>query len=171
MPQFYLLLYFIFFFRGWNIADLKITLTWKSTKEGVVLLIVTFLIVHFVLYGALYLGKILRPDLVANSSHVSELKEHPAWELVVSAIIINAFFEQMICISYAFNQIAAKTSPFVAIAGVTFLRLAYHTWQSFIPLLGTVAAFVLYGVWYSVSQKVWPLIFTQIIFDLSVAFG
>jgi membrane protease YdiL (CAAX protease family) len=155
-------------FRGWKIKDLNINVNWSNTRLGFSLFIIVFLADTEAVFGLRKLfGEFQHGGL---SLHPPNPHEHPFLGLVLISIILNAFCEQVIFVSYAFSQIAAKTTPYLAIAVMVGLRLTYHTWQGPINLCGTAIAFILYGISYWLKQDLWVLIFAQTLFDLFIAF-
>jgi membrane protease YdiL (CAAX protease family) len=90
----------------------------------------------------------------------------PSWIVLIFSNIVNGCFEELTVMGYAFNQFAAKRGPLFALVSTTFLRLLYHTWKQPAYLLETGIAFLIFGVFYWRTRKLWPLILAHVSFDI-----
>ncbi|MCE0498231.1 MAG: CPBP family intramembrane metalloprotease [Methylacidiphilales bacterium] len=160
------LLLFFLHLRGWTMTDLKIKPDLKGSRESLSLAIASLIIAASpvrILNGLLGGTHSVH---VVGMSHPHSGSSHASLILILVFCIVNACFEQVICMSYAFNQFAAKYGPRIAIGLMIVLRLSWHTWQGPVEMCGSAMAFLFFGVWYWQMQKVWPLILAHTFFDL-----
>jgi membrane protease YdiL (CAAX protease family) len=92
---------------------------------------------------------------------------HLSWGVMVAAMVLNAFLEEIVCTSYAFNQFAAKRGPLFALLLVVLLRMACHTYQGPVHMLGIGAVFFVFGAWYGWRRNVWTIVFAHALIDLA----
>jgi membrane protease YdiL (CAAX protease family) len=160
--------------RGWRPADLRIRPGFQSSLEGlglVPLALVANTTVVFGLFVALFLTQKNEPNflrfIVEQSPQLTHLQlGQLSWSVMIVAMVLNAFLEEIICTSYAFNQFAAKRGPLFALLLVVILRMACHTYQGPIHMLGIGAVFFVFGAWYWWRRNVWTLIFAHALIDL-----
>jgi len=162
--------------RGWLAKDFKIRCGVLSSLQAIPLTLAMMLVNTLVvvgLYALLYLshsqsGKFLS-FVAAHSQHVAPHSIHVGWLVIITAMVLNAFFEEIICIGYAFNQFAAKQGPFFALLLIVMVRMAYHTYEGPIHMLGVGASFFVSGLVYWWTRNLWPLIVSHALIDLGSA--
>jgi membrane protease YdiL (CAAX protease family) len=159
--------------RGWKPADFRISLGWWTSAQGVALLVVTevaAIATLFILLAATYALQTRYSTFLSfvfsMSPHLERHSIHLSWPVIVVAMIVNAFFEELICMGYIFNQLAARRGPLTALVVTVFLRAACHTYQDPVHLAGIVVLFSIYGIWYWRTGRLWPLIFAHLLLDL-----
>jgi membrane protease YdiL (CAAX protease family) len=81
------------------------------------------------------------------------------------SLILNAFFEELICTGYLFNQFAAKHGSLFALLLTVLLRMSCHTYQGPVHMLGIGVVFLIYGGWYWYTRNLWTLIFAHAFAD------
>jgi membrane protease YdiL (CAAX protease family) len=166
-----------FHLRGWKPADLRIRPGVSSSLQGVGLLPLTLganALVVFSLFWLLYVHQYRDHTLpgflrfiIANSPQLHHLHAGDlSWPVLVVAMILNAYLEEIVCTAYAFNQFAAKHGPLFALVLIVALRTACHTYQGVIHALGIGSAFLIYGLWYWRTRNLWTLIFAHALLDL-----
>lgn len=170
-----LLAAFLFYlhWRGWKPADLRIGISWLTTAEGLGLFlfcqvaISTVIIGLFVLIYALQTTTPLFADFLSRMvPHIPPHSLHVSWLAIIAAMVVNAFLEEITCMGYVFNQLAARRGPVVALVVTVFLRVACHTYQDPVHLAGIAVLFTLYGLFYWYVRKLWPLIFAHLLLDI-----
>jgi uncharacterized protein len=159
--------------RGWTLLDFKIKPDWWSSLQGFLLFLavtignsvtVTCLFVLvFVLQTSF--GHFI-PFILANSPHLKPHSIDVGWGVLIGSMILNAFFEEMTCMGYAFNQFAAKRGPFFALLLTVLLRMSCHTYQGPVHMLGIGMVFLLFGLWYWRTRNLWPLIVAHASLDI-----
>jgi uncharacterized protein len=159
--------------RGWTPADLRIGIGWWTSLQGVALLFLAYLGAIATLYTLTFATYLLESQnrsftsvLASVSPHIAPGSIHFNWALVIFWMILNAFLEELICMGYIFNQLAARHGPLAALLFTVFLRAACHTYQDPIHLGGIVVLFIVFAAGYWYVRKLWPLIFAHILLDL-----
>ena len=165
-----LLLIVYLYNRGWTAADLKFKPSWKGSREAFALA-VGALVASNVVSRAIQLLVQAHSTSHAIPLGLAHVPFHVNRFFFLIAIILNAFFEQVICMSYTFSQLASKYGALTAILATTAIRLSYHTWQNPIHLGGTLIAFLIYALWYWYNRNVWPLFLAEIFYDTYVYSG
>ena len=80
--------------------------------------------------------------------------------------ILNAYFEELVFMGYAFNQFAAKRGPAIALGAVLALRIAVHAYQGFAHAAGIGAVFLIFGLWYWTTRRLGSLIVAHALIDI-----
>lgn len=89
--------------------------------------------------------------------------------LLISALA-NAVLEEVVVVGYLISRLRQLTmKPWVAIAISAILRGSYHLYQGFGPALGNAVMGVVFGWFYTRTNKVAPLIVAHFLLD-AVAF-
>lgn len=158
--------------RGWTKTDFKIKVGGSSTPQGIGLAILMGLGNALTVLGALVVLFLLQnryaqfvPFLAANTPTVEPHSIHLSWMILLGSMILNAFFEELICIGYVFNQLAAKEGPRIALVLTVLVRMSCHSYQGFVHMLGIGAVFLITGLWYWRTRNLWPLIFAHALAD------
>ncbi len=159
--------------RGWTIGDFKIRPGILSTLEGIPLFLAVLagnFIVVTTLLLVLFFLQLADPSVhgffLSNFPHPAPHSVHVGWFVLIAAMILNAFFEEMTCMGYAFNQFAAKRGPVFALIVTVVLRMACHTYQGLVHMLGIGMVFTIFGVWYAYTRNLWPLIAAHAFLDI-----
>jgi membrane protease YdiL (CAAX protease family) len=160
--------------RKWIRADFKIITTRWTTWESVLLVLLMFAANTVVVVAGFSLAFALQskhPHLAAfveaNNPHFAPHSVHFNWPLLIGVMILNAFYEELTCIGYVFNQFAAKHGAAFAVTLIVLLRMSCHSYQGVIHMLGIGAAFTVSGLWYARTRNLWPLIFGHALLDIS----
>jgi uncharacterized protein len=151
--------------RGWTPSDFKIQVGWWSTAQTLPLLIVD-LVVTITGVFLIYRWRFYHFTHVSSGTLLHPHVTHLNWVVLISHQVINATFEEVVCMCYTFNQFAAKRGPLVALVLMLLLRISYHTWKTPAYLCLTVVGFSIYGLWYWKFRNVWPLILAHAGIDL-----
>jgi membrane protease YdiL (CAAX protease family) len=159
--------------RGWKPADLRIGVGWWTSLQGLGLLVVTETAVTFTVFGLIGVAYALQTThhtflsfVLAMSPSIAHHSIHLSWVVIFVAMIVNAFLEEIVCMGYIFNQLAARRGPALALVVTVFLRVACHTYQDPIHLAGIAVLFSIYAGWYWQTRKLWPLIFAHLLLDI-----
>jgi membrane protease YdiL (CAAX protease family) len=76
----------------------------------------------------------------------------------------------VVCMSYAFNQFAARRGPLVALGLMILLRISYHTWKGPTYLGAMLIGCVVDGLWYWRFRSVWTLILAHALFNILILY-
>jgi membrane protease YdiL (CAAX protease family) len=160
--------------RGWRPLDFKSKPDgWSSFQSfflfvavmiGNFMTVVTLLVIVFTLQTSF--AQFL-PFVRANSPHLKPHSIDVGWIILIGTMILNAFFEEITCMSYAFNQFAAKRGPLFALLLTVLLRMSCHTYQGPIHMLGIGTVFLIFGLWYWRTRNIWTLILAHALLDLA----
>lgn len=159
--------------RGWKPADLRIRVGWLTTIAGLGLFLfcqvaVTFVIIA--LFTLLFMTQTTSHTftgfLARMVPHIPPHSLHVSWLAIIVAMIVNAFLEEITCMGYLFNQLAARRGPVVALIVTVFLRVSCHTYQDPVHLAGIAMLFTIYAAFYWYVRKLWPLIFAHLTLDI-----
>jgi membrane protease YdiL (CAAX protease family) len=161
--------------RGWTPADLCIHPGLWSTLQAFGLAPLTLFangLVVFALFLVLFLHQHRYPTFLqfifASSPQMAHLHAQDlSWIVLIAAMVLNAFLEEIICTAYAFNQFAAKLGPAPGVLLTVLLRMACHTYQGFVHAAGIGAVFFIFTLWYLRTRNLWTLIFAHALIDFS----
>jgi uncharacterized protein len=164
--------------RGWTPADLRIKPGVKSSLLGIGLLVamvlantVTVAVLFLLDYQLRHHGENVLAFLGGNSPHIKPHSVEISWIALVPAMVLNAYFEEITCMAYGFNQFAARWGPYVALPIIVVLRMSCHTYQGLFHAMGIGVVFTIEGLVYWRTRNLWPLIFAHMLLDLfSVSF-
>jgi membrane protease YdiL (CAAX protease family) len=155
--------------RGWKPGDFKIRPSGWSSLQGFVLFIavtvgnsVTVMSLFVLIFLLQTSYSQFLPYLIANSPHLA----HHSIAVLILSMILNAFYEEMTCMGYAFNQFAAKRGPLFALLLTVLLRMSCHSYQGPVHMLGIGMVFTLFGICYWYTRNLWPLIFAHAALDI-----
>ncbi len=165
---------FYFQWRGWTKADLEIKPGFLSSFEGVALVPVTVVmnasmvlflfVVLFVVQSRYnhFLDFIMAASPPPQHLHAGQI----SWAVLIPAMILNAFLEEIICTAYMFRQFAAKAGPGIGLLLTVLLRMSCHTYQGPVHALGIGTIFLIYGLWYWRFRNIWTLIVAHATLDI-----
>jgi uncharacterized protein len=158
--------------RGWEPHDFRIWPNWRDSAQGLLLIIRMFfanLVVVSLAYTIWFVWQSryshVFPFLVSQLQEVKPHGKSLSWFTLLISSAVNGTFEEVTCIAYAFNQLAAKQGPAFALIAVVLLRMLCHTYQGLPHALGVGASFIVSGLYYWRTRKLWPLIFGHIVAD------
>ena len=159
--------------RGWRMADLRFGFAGWSTVQALGLFVLAQVVAITTLFASLgMLWYFHRPNvslfaLLWNiSPHIRPHSIHVDWSAIFFAMIVNAFLEEIACMGYVFNEVAARWGPMPAIVFTVFVRAACHVYQDPLHVASIAALFTVYAVWYCFLPKLWPLVLAHILLDV-----
>jgi membrane protease YdiL (CAAX protease family) len=168
------LLFAFLYWRGWTPSDFQVRPGWWGNAQAVCLLMAVTLANIVTVIGLLVLIFSLQtrfaqflPFLVANSPHLKTPSVDVSWGVLIVTMVLNAFYEELTCIGYAFNQFAAKRGPLFALLLTVLLRMSCHSYQGPVHMLGIGTVFLFFGLLYWHLRNLWPLILAHALLDLS----
>ena len=167
------LLFFFLHGRGWTRADLKIRPGWWRTLLGLPLALAMMLSNFIVVASGFSLAYALQtkfghflPFLATQVQAPAPHSVHFHWTILIAAMILNAFFEEITCMGYTFTQFAAKRGPLFALVVTVLLRMSCHTYEGLLHVLGIGVVFLLTGLFYWRTRKLWALIVAHALVDI-----
>jgi membrane protease YdiL (CAAX protease family) len=165
---------FLFYlhWRGWRPTDFRLKIGVLSSVQGIGLLLAAYLAAVATLFVVIGLAYAFNATshftsfLAKISPHITRHSIHVSWGVVIVSMVVNAFMEELVCMGYIFNQLAARWGPAAALVVTVFLRAACHTYQDPIHLAGIVVLFSVFGAGYWYLRKLWPLVFAHMLLDI-----
>jgi membrane protease YdiL (CAAX protease family) len=112
--------------------------------------------------------KQFHPFVLSHSQHLLPHSIHLGWWSLILAMTLNAFYEEIAFMGYAFNQFAAKRGTTFALVVTVLLRMSFHSYQGPFHVLGIGAVFFLTSLAYCRTRNLWPLILAHIIVDVGM---
>ncbi len=160
--------------RGWKRADLRISPSLWGSVQGILLApiqwiasLAAYLGVGLIFYC--FLGKATFMEFAISPRSISHTPVHHSWIIYLcTGGVLNAFFEEITFLSYAFNQLAMKRGPRFAMVMTLLLRMSCHTYHGPIYIWGTMATFMVATFWYWRTRNVWPIIVGHALFDIGL---
>ena len=159
--------------RGWQPADLAIKMSWSGTGLGIGLWIavvvagaasvLTFLGLAFEIKGG---HDTFLHYLIAHSPQIKPHSISVAWLTIFSSMILNAYVEEIIFMSYIFRQLAARCGPAMALLVTIILRAGCHVYQDTAHVAGIAVIFTIFALVYLRFRSIWPLILAHILMDI-----
>ena len=157
--------------RGWNF---KIRITWKGTFLAPLLAFAAGLAQVPIVASFQALLTWLRPapgsflgSFAIQPPHIPRHSIDLNWAVVVFFCIVNAYYEEIVFMGYAFNQFTARRGTLFAMMAMTALRMLLHTYKGPTLMLGIGAFAIVYGLAYLSRRRLWPLIFGHTLTDLA----
>lgn len=156
---------------GWEPRDLRIKVGLLSTAASVPLGL-GMMLANTLTVATLFLGLYafshypsLLSFLIANNPHLARHSVDITWPVLITGDIVNAFFEEILCTAYMFNQFAARIGPFAALLLTDIIRMGYHTYQGPVHMLGIGAVFLVLNGYYWWSRNLWTVILAHAVLD------
>ena len=161
--------------RGWKPADLHIRPGLWSSLHALGLAPLSLLantVVVFCSFALLFLCQSRYHSflafILASSPQMTHLHaENLSWIVLISAMILNAYLEEILCTAYAFNQFAARLGPRLGVGLTVLLRMGCHTYQGVVHAIGIGAVFLVFTLWYLRTRNLWTLILAHALIDFS----
>jgi membrane protease YdiL (CAAX protease family) len=159
---------------GWRPADFSLRFSWWAPLQALGLWAATFVANAGVVVVMLVLGFYLRPHhgdflqyLIAQRPIFPHGPLPLAWSVLILFSILNAYFEELVFMGYAFNQFAAKRGPAIALAAVLVLRVGVHAYQGFAHAAGIGAVFLIFALWYWATRRLGSLVLAHALIDIA----
>ena len=160
--------------RGWTPGDLRIRPGIVSSLQGIALIPLTLLangLVVVTLLWIFFLCQHQQPSfpayVLASNPQISHIHVDLSWSVLIVAMFLNAFLEEVVCTAYAFTQFASKLGPAPGLALTVLLRALCHIYQGPVHALGIAMVFLILTLWYWRTRNLWTLIFAHALIDLS----
>jgi membrane protease YdiL (CAAX protease family) len=158
--------------RGWKPPDLDIRPSWSGCAQALVLTVlilagsmITSQAMRDVFHGLHVTHVPFAPGHVKVSPHPLLLPVYWRWVILIAALAVNAATEEIVYLSYGFNQIAAKRGPGTAAVLTILLRITCHTYHG-IYVVGNIVTFLIMTLWYWRTRNLWAVVLGHALFDL-----
>jgi len=168
---------FLFFlrWRKWQPFDFRMHLGWWTTLSGIGLFALTYVSAFLVIHYTFQLARAL-DGTVLSSFLLLFLPTHYGvpngsvelhWLTIFVFVFLNAFYEEIVYMGYAFNQWAQKFDAKSAFLVTMAFRMGVHIYQGSEHILQIAVLSIIFGLWYWRQGKLWPLILGHALIDLT----
>ena len=149
--------------RGWTLEKFGLSISWRGTGAGWLLLLGTYLLVM----GARFLAQSALPVVMHAAVHAYPSADpRVSMELVFLTSTVNGIFEELFVAGYIITALATTRGVWTAINVSTVVRLLYHLYQGPIGIVTIVPMGLLYGYVYARTRQLWPLILAHVLLDI-----
>jgi membrane protease YdiL (CAAX protease family) len=147
--------------RGWRAAALDLNIGWRSTGEGVVLLIAATIAYASTEWVA---GAVFDLDAPALAAGLVQ----PGLGLVTIAVvsIVNPVFEEVFVSGYLVSTLRSRHGIATAINVSVAVRLMYHLYQGVLGAVTIIPVGLVFAYWYARRRSLWSLIVAHALLDL-----
>jgi membrane protease YdiL (CAAX protease family) len=149
--------------RGWTLAKFGLSISWRGTGVGWLLLVGTYVLAMV----AQSLAQLAIPSAVAGAAaRYPEADPQLSMQLVFLTSTVNGIFEELFVAGYIITALTATRGMWTAINVSTVVRLLYHLYQGPMGILVIVPMGLLYGYVYARTRQLWPLMLAHILIDI-----
>ncbi len=149
--------------RGWTLEKVGLSISWRGTGMGWLLLVGTYVLAM----GAQALAHQLMPaEMQAAGRMYPTADPKVSMELVFIVSTVNGIFEELFVAGYVITALREVRGVWTAINVSTVLRLLYHLYQGPIGVITISPMGLLYGWVYARTRLLWPLIFAHVLIDI-----
>jgi membrane protease YdiL (CAAX protease family) len=149
--------------RGWTLEKVGLSISWRGTGRGWLLLLGTYLLAM----GAQSLAEWIMPVQMRVASQMYPTADpRVSMELVFLVSTVNGIFEELFVAGYIITALKDARGMWIAINVSMVVRLLYHLYQGPIGVLTIVPMGLLYGYVYARTRQLWPLIFAHVLIDI-----
>jgi len=149
--------------RGWTLEKVGLSISWRGTGLGWLLLIGTYVLAM----GAQALAQWIMPlEMQVAGQQYPTADPRVSMQLVFLASTVNGIFEELFVAGYIITVLRDTRGTWTAINVSTVVRLLYHLYQGPIGVITIVPMGLLYGFVYARTRQLWPLIFAHILIDI-----
>jgi len=149
--------------RGWTLEKFGLSISWRGTGVGWLLLVATYVLAM----GAQFLAASALPAAMEGAA-----QRYPApdpqvsMQLVFLTSTVNGMFEELFVAGYIITALTATRGMWTAINVSTVVRLLYHLYQGPLGVVIVVPMGLLYGYVYARTRQLWPLILAHVLIDI-----
>ena len=149
--------------RGWTLEKFGLSITWRGTGLGWLLLVGTYVLTM----GAQALAQWLMPmEMQAAGQQYPTADPRLSMQLVFLTSTVNGIFEELFVAGYIITALRDTRGTLTAVNVSTVVRLLYHIYQGPIGVITIVPMGLLFGFVYARTRQLWPLIFAHVLIDI-----
>jgi len=150
--------------RGWTLRKIGLSLWLNDLPIGVLLgfgALVAWVAIYIV-------TAMLAPGLAQGMSDTSSglIEHHLNWWIVIPAIVVNPFFEELFETGYIVTALKRDDNPWFAVNVSVAIRLVCHLYQGPLGVLSILPPGLIFGYWFARTGRLWPCIAGHILVDL-----
>jgi uncharacterized protein len=149
--------------RGWTLEKIGLSVSWRGSWHGWLLLLVTYAM----LMGVQLLAEWLMPaEMQAATQRYPSADPRVSMQLVFLASTVNGMFEEVFVAGYIITALRDTRGVWTAINVSTVIRLLYHLYQGPLGVITIVPMGLIFGYYYSRTRQLWPLILAHVLIDI-----
>jgi CAAX protease family protein len=149
--------------RGWTLEKFGLSITWRGTGLGWLLLVGTYVLAM----GVQTLAQWIMPlEMRMAVQQYPTSDPGVSMQLVFLASTVNGIFEELFVAGYIITALRETRGIWTAINVSTVVRLLYHIYQGPIGVVTIVPLGLLFGFVYARTRQLWPLIFAHVLIDI-----
>lgn len=153
--------------QGRSFHQLGLTARWFDPFYGFGIMLVGGLATYGTMYALYYAGFYSPATRAAHSQVITGLLSAGIGWGMVTFVIVNAFFEELIVRAYVITDLRSLTgSTLLAVVGSAVFQGTYHLYQGWQAALGATAGFVVFSLFYIWSRRITPVIIAHMLWDL-----
>jgi membrane protease YdiL (CAAX protease family) len=149
--------------RGWTLEKFGLSITWRGTGIGWLLLVGTYVLT----IGAQALAQWIMPlEMQVAGQQYPTADARVSMQLVFLTSTVNGIFEELFVAGYIITALRDTRGLWTAVNVSTVVRLLYHLYQGPIGVITIVPMGLLYGFVYGRTRQLWPLILAHVLIDI-----
>ena len=149
--------------RGWTLEKFGLSITWRGTGLGWLLLVGTYVLAM----GAQALAQWIMPlEMQVAGQQYPTADPRVSMQLVFLTSTVNGIFEELFVAGYIITALRDTRGLWTAVNVSTVVRLLYHLYQGPIGVITIVPMGLLYGFVYARTRQLWPLILAHVLIDI-----
>ncbi|MFW6022417.1 MAG: CPBP family intramembrane glutamic endopeptidase [Halanaerobiaceae bacterium] len=163
-------LFYILYRQGRGLKYLGLNFSWKDVISGILLLLTAygFLVIYFFILSLF----IPLEDLNNVPKNVEVFSEGSFGIILVLALIMNSFFEELIVRAYFIKEVEYLTkSSVIAVILCVLIQTSYHIYQGIFPLISIAIIFSVFSIYYVRKKNITPVIIAHTLFNIVSVVG
>lgn len=149
--------------RGWTLEKFGLSISWRGTGLGWLLLVGTYVLAM----GAQALAELLMPlQMPVAGQQYPTADPRLSMQLVFLTSTVNGIFEELFVAGYIITALRDSRGIWMAVNVSTVVRLLYHIYQGPLGVITIVPMGLLFGFVYARTRQLWPLILAHVLIDI-----
>jgi uncharacterized protein len=149
--------------RGWTLQKFGLSISWRGTGLGWLLLVGTYVLAM----GAQALAEWIMPlEMQVAGQQYPTADPRLSMQMVFLTSTVNGIFEELFVAGYIITALRDTRGALTAVNVSTVVRLLYHIYQGPIGVITIVPMGLLFGFVYARTRQLWPLIFAHVLIDI-----
>ncbi len=157
---------YVLFRQERSLRHIGLAFVWQDIPRSIAIAIGGYA-AFYVCSVAIYYGYfILTAEVLRQANPASYFQTGITIETLL-LVLVTPFFEELIVRAYTISELSSLTgSGIMAIASSVVLQVLYHLYQGVPAVLGLVALFLVFSLYYYKTQRVMPIILAHLYFDV-----
>jgi membrane protease YdiL (CAAX protease family) len=149
--------------RGWTLEKIGLSVSWRGTWHGWLLLLATYVVLMVLQWVANFF---MPGDVQAAVQRYPSADPLVSMQLVFLASTVNGMFEEVFVAGYVITALTQARGTWTAVNVSTVIRLLYHLYQGPLALITIIPIGLIFGHFYARTRQLWPLILAHILIDI-----